>query len=750
MIKNKKENKLKEYISSINLILKKNKPFVIEVLISFLVLLVLIYINAYENSGFSKLAVSDFEIGMVSDRDVIANRNIELIDEKATEIRKTAAKHSVRAVFSKDNSVAEKMIRDYSEFASYILGLKDGANNFTAFKFMVMERYPVLLSEHDLENIYNSKDFNEISSLALTMLKQLFDIGIIELPLSGFEDLNDSEISLLITQNQSKSYKSVLLTDLVLLYNISGQIKTFLSEVKKSNFETDVLSLIAPFTQPNILFDSDETEKRTEEALKKVLPVKINIEKNQKIIKRGFIISEDAYTRLKAYVGEGRYIDFRQIAAAVIFLILSLVVSLFLFSKKIIGENLELKFNLLILISFDIVYILILFLSRLSVFSYPLDIVPILPVTFLTMLIAALVSRKISVFTVFIFALAVFGATGFKIQPTLFAVFSGLAGAGLINIKGRRMDLIKTASGLILVQPLISLCLFLVFEGAASDKPILLLGTAANGFISGILVLGFLPILETLMNVPTSFRLMELSDLNSPIMKKMLITVAGTYNHSMMVASLAESACREIGANSILARVGAYYHDIGKMEQGEYFVENQTNYNKHLDINPRLSATVIRSHVKIGIEKAKQMRLPQAVIDIIAEHHGNSCIYYFYAKAKEADPNVDIEDFSYPGIPPRSKESAVVMLADIVEAACRTLEKPSVPRLEKFIDELVSGKIKAGQLDNSELTFREVRIIKAAFVKILAGYYHSRIEYPNQKNVDDDEAPKSQKENNNV
>lgn len=227
----------------------------------------------------------------------------------------------------------------------------------------------------------------------------------------------------------------------------------------------------------------------------------------------------------------------------------------------------------------------------------------------------------------------------------------------------------------------------------------------------------------------------------------MLITVAGTYNHSMMVASLAESACREIGANSILARVGAYYHDIGKMEQGEYFVENQTNYNKHMDINPRLSATVIRSHVKIGIEKAKQLRLPQPVIDIISEHHGNSCISYFYAKAKELDPNVDIEDFCYPGIPPRSKESAVVMLADIVEAACRTLEKPSVPRLEKFIDELVSGKIKSGQLDNSELTFREVRIIKAAFVKILAGYYHSRIEYPNQKNVDDDEGTKPQNKN---
>jgi len=747
MTKNKKDSKFKEKISSLGLILKRNKAFVIAVAASFLVLAAMIFFNAYENSGLSNLTISDFEVGMVADRDIISNRSIEAVDEKATEIRKLAAKHSVKAVFYKDNSVSEQMIREYSEFAGYVIGLKDTSKSFTAFKFMFMEKYPVLISEYVLERIYKSKNFDEVSSLALTVLKQLFDVGIIELPLTGIEDLSDTEINLGINVNQKLSYTNVFLADIVLPERLQEQVKTFLSDVKQAGFEIDVFNIIQPFAKPNILFDTEETEKRVDEALKKVVPVKINIEKNQKIIRRGFIISEDAYTRLKVYASDGIHIDFSRIAAALVFLSLSLITSLFLFSQKIIGQDLDFKFNLLILISFDLIYILVLFISRLSIFSYPLDIVPILPVTFLTMLITALISRKISVFSVFVFSLAVFGATGFKIQPALFAILSGLAGAGMVNIKGRRMDLIQTASTLILVQPIISLCMFLIFPGSAGDKSILLLGSAANGFISGILVLGFLPILETLMNVPTNFRLMELSDLNSPIMKKMLISVAGTYNHSMMVASLAESACREIGANSILARVGAYYHDIGKMEQGEYFVENQTNHNKHMDINPRLSATVIRSHVKLGIEKAKQLRLPEAVIDIIAEHHGNSCIYYFYSKAKELDPNVDIEDFCYPGIPPRSKESAVVMLADIVEAACRTLEKPSVPRLEKFIDELVSGKIETGQLDNSELTFREVRMIKAAFVKILAGYYHSRIEYPNQKNVDDDEDGKTQNKN---
>ena len=175
---------------------------------------------------------------------------------------------------------------------------------------------------------------------------------------------------------------------------------------------------------------------------------------------------------------------------------------------------------------------------------------------------------------------------------------------------------------------------------------------------------------------------MEFSDLNSPIMKKMLLSASGTYNHSIMVATLAESACREIGADPLLARVGANYHDIGKMDQSEYFVENQSGHNRHVDINPRLSATVIRSHVKQGVEKARQLRLPREVIDIISEHHGNSLISYFYNEAAKTSPDVDPEDFTYPGIPPKTRESAVVMLADVVEAACRTLDKPSVPRLE--------------------------------------------------------------------
>ena len=262
---------------------------------------------------------------------------------------------------------------------------------------------------------------------------------------------------------------------------------------------------------------------------------------------------------------------------------------------------------------------------------------------------------------------------------------------------------------------------------------------AVNGFICGILALGFITPLEQILNTASVFRLMDLSDLNNPTMRGLLLTASGTYNHAMMVATLAENACNEIGANALVARVGAYYHDIGKMDQSEYFVENQTGQNKHDDINPSLSVSVIRSHVKKGVEKAHQLHLPQVIIDIIAEHHGNSVIAYFYNEAKKQNPDANEEDFAYNGVPPTTKESAVVMLADTVEAACRTLEKPSVSRLDKFIQSLIASKLEHHQLDNCNLTFSDLTKIRESFVTILAGYYHSRIEYPDQKDPDDPE-----------
>ena len=356
------------------------------------------------------------------------------------------------------------------------------------------------------------------------------------------------------------------------------------------------------------------------------------------------------------------------------------------------------------------------------------------------MLATILINRFTGVVLSVMLALAVFPACAFKPMPMVFVLVSCLFCTKLVFKMEKRLDFIRVSLLLGLLQVALLLLLSLVFPENGYQLLPCLAGVLFSGFISGILALGFLTPLESILNTVTAFRLMDLSDLNSPIMKHMLLTAPGTYSHSMMVATLAESACREIQANPLLARVGAYYHDLGKLEQPEYFVENQTDYNKHNDINPSLSVSVIRRHVKKGVEKANQLHLPQEVIDIIAEHHGNGVISYFYNKAKEADDSVSPDDYSYMGTPPTSKEAAVVMLADTVEAACRTLENPSVTRLEKFIHQLVMQKYEDRQLDKSNLTFAELDKIQAIFVNILAGYYHSRIEYPNQKDPDSPEA----------
>jgi hypothetical protein len=251
--------------------------------------------------------------------------------------------------------------------------------------------------------------------------------------------------------------------------------------------------------------------------------------------------------------------------------------------------------------------------------------------------------------------------------------------------------------------------------------------------------MGVIPFFEIILNVPTNFRLLELADLNTPIMKKIQIEAPGTYYHSINVANMAESAARSVRANPLLARVAALYHDIGKIPNAEYFVENNQGVSKHEAIKPSLSNTILKSHVKIGIEMANGMKLPNEVVRIIAQHHGTSLIKFFYHQAlkKKTDGDeVDKKEFHYQGPKPQTLEAAIVMLADAVEAASRTLRNPSAKRIEDFVNEIVEGKFREGQLNESPLTLRGLLKISIAFRRHLTGVFHTRIEYPQEKEIE--------------
>ena len=463
----------------------------------------------------------------------------------------------------------------------------------------------------------------------------------------------------------------------------------------------------------------------------------VAIEKGEKVIRKGFPITEEEYFKLQKMSDSPVYVDYRAFCDKILYLILVSVLWIVLFNPVLLRRKVEVKEVILECVLFILVFFATSFGMKNAIFQNPFTLPVMIPSVFSAFLVAILFGQTSALFFGALLALGVLGASSFQIVPTLYTLAVCVSSARIVMKIERRIDMVF-ASIMQAVLSIVFIVFFKVmFNSDFNDAVFIFPGLAFNSFLSGILVLGFLTPLESIMNTASVFRLMDLSDQNTPVLRKLLLTASGTHQHCMMVAQLAENACKEIGANALLARVGAYYHDIGKMEHPEYFTENNIDTaNKHTDLNPSLSVSVIKSHIKIGVEKAHQLRLPKPIIDIIAEHHGNSVITYFYNKAKEKDESVSPEDYSYPGTPPASKESAVVMLADVCEAACKSLEKPTAQRLEKFIQELINSKIESGQLDNSALTFGELTKIRDTFVRILAAYYHGRIKYQNQRDPD--------------
>ncbi len=274
-----------------------------------------------------------------------------------------------------------------------------------------------------------------------------------------------------------------------------------------------------------------------------------------------------------------------------------------------------------------------------------------------------------------------------------------------------------------------------LLSGATGSLSVQLVCGLVNGLFVAILSLGLLPVFEYLFEVATDFRLVELCNLNHPLLKELILKAPGTYHHSVVVGTLAEAAAEAIGANPLLCRVGAYYHDVGKMTKPLYFVENQTNArDRHGKLRPSLSSLVIVSHVKAGIELARAHGLPPAVVEMIPQHHGTRLVTFFYDKAKKAQDRdlgeVEEENFRYPGPKPQTKESAILMLADAVEASSRTLTVRTPGRFQALVAKIVTAIFSDGQLNECDLTFRELRLIEESFVRVLCGVYHPRVDYP--------------------
>jgi putative nucleotidyltransferase with HDIG domain len=349
------------------------------------------------------------------------------------------------------------------------------------------------------------------------------------------------------------------------------------------------------------------------------------------------------------------------------------------------------------------------------------------------MFVAVLVDRQVAILVTALLSVVLGTVLSNELRYACGALITGLVAIYCVaDIKGRQ-DLLRTL-GWISVTGVLLVWVYGTIAGDSVSE--MVAGTFWAGvllpFVATTLFFFGTIALERPFERVTHLSLLELADTNSPLLRRLLMEAPGTYTHSLAVGHLAEGAAAAIGADTLVARVASYYHDIGKLRRPHFFIENQHVENVHDGINPTLSTIVITSHVRDGIEIGKEYRLPKVVLDIIAQHHGTSLVQYFYNQfTDEFDPSTPVEQqFRYPGPKPQTKEAAIVMLADSVEAASRTLDKPSVAKIETLVNRVVADKLRDGQLDESELTFREVSKITMTFARSLVGTMHARIEYP--------------------
>jgi putative nucleotidyltransferase with HDIG domain len=679
--------------------------------------------------------LEDFEVGKVADQDVTAEQAVTYEDEEATRLRREAEERQVPAVFHFSGKASEEIRNNWKRFAALAEAYSESGSSPEDFRQSIQEDFPGVFNAETLDLLYQNPNLKEILDQAGLVLDGVLDKGVFSLAQTSLDNLNP-DVAELIRRQDSRIERERVPFAVIITRDKAGE--AIERQIAAGSYSPDLVQagqrLLLPFISENVFYSPEETVQRLLETRAKTEPVIKYIERGKRVIKKGFIITEEKMMELRALNFSLSGSNIRNILAQFLLLLLVFILLAYYCGKGILGRRLT-NPEAYLVSALSALYLAGTALARnISFGSDAIVSSLVLPTALVVMLPSILISPRLALLLGLTLPLGAFLTGSFDASAYTFALVSGVVASFALQGAEKRMDLVRAGLIIAAANCAAMIAILLGQRAPGGIYPGILFWAAFNGIGSGMLVLGFLPPLEHALNAATAFRLIELSDLNTPILRRLFTAAPGTYSHSIMVANLAEAACQDIGANALLARVGAYYHDLGKMENPGYFVENQTDHNKHDDMSPRLSATVIRSHVKLGLEKARQLALPQAVIDIIGEHHGNSVITWFYNKALKQEgsdgKSVNMEDFTYPGNPPRSRESAVVMLADMTEAAVRTLDKPTVTRLEKFIQELINAKVEHGQLARSELTFKDLETIKNAFVRVLVGYYHSRIEYP--------------------
>jgi len=708
-------------------------------LYSFLAIIGFVLVSSVTLYLGSAPSLSKIEEGDISLRTIYAPYDFTYptgIDREKTEGARREFELEIALVYDIDASRQDTAFSRLDNFFDKVKNVSGVQGTSNKEKTEILkEAIDFELAEKDLLKLAKLKNSHRIRKVAKDALENVFLLGI-----AGKEDkaalLEGKEEKITLRNPRFHIERETDTKDLV-DEKEAGKIVRGSLEIMmpRDRAMRDLLySLLEKELVKNTAFNSEETQARRRKAREEIPDIykRDAIKKNEVIIERGKKITKDdiakltQITRIHSVVNRTSYIS-----GLIILLVgLVLVTSAYLkfFERKLVQTP---KHTLLIGINafFAILVSIIIMQSQVSIYVIPMASIGMILVLLLNANVAFIVSSVLSIYVGFI--------AGGKLDLT-FMLFVSSAVAIYVVRGARRRSQIFFAGFAVSAVNFFSIIGIGLLNNTAKEA---ILGEGfygvASGIIASFITIGLLPVFEYTFRLITNITLLELSDLSNPLLKELTIKAPGTYHHSILVGNLAEEACNGIGANSLLARVGSYYHDIGKMEKASYFVENEAGtLSKHDRLRPSMSALIITNHAKDGAELAKKHKLNSAIIDFISQHHGTGLIYYFYQRALEkikSEDELKEEEFRYPGPKPQTKETAVVLLADSVEASSRMLSDPTPARIRNLVEKIMNNKFIDGQLDECDLSLKDLHKISESFVRVLMGVFHTRLEYPEVK-----------------
>lgn len=641
-------------------------------------------------------------VGNVAQRDVLAPERITYVSQIQTEAARARAEAAVAEVYDPpDTRVARQQVARARQIFDYFDSVR--ADNYASLD----EKRELIAAVNDLTLT------NSIIDSMLTASSEIWTVIKAEMI-----TVLDQAMRAEIRPNQSAAARRRL--PMLLDLDVSDQAAAV------------VIAIVEDLIQPNTFVNEQRTAEERQLAREGVQPVVVTYEKNQRILRAGDLVRPADVEALEELGLQQPVFNLSAVVGDVTFItLIGLVIGLYLlrFRPRVLGQPRHMWLLLLLLLLF-------VGMIRLMVPGHTL-LPYVFPMAALSIMLAALIEVQLSILVTILMGLVIGYVAGGSLEFTIYAVVGGLVGIFSLGPVERVNRLLWSSVYVALTNVAIVLIFRLPGGELDSIGLLQLIGAgAANGaFSASLTLIGFF-LVGNFLGIITSLQLLDLARPTQPLLRQLLLRAPGTYHHSLMVSNLAEQAAEQIGADALLTRVGAYYHDVGKIMRPYFFVENQMNgINVQDRLDPRTSAQIIISHVKDGLDLAKKYRLPRDVRAFISEHQSRGLIKYFYHQALEQadDPSqVDEADFRYPGPRPQSKETAIVMLADSCEAAVRAAHPNSVEEIDKIARRIINDKLANGDLDECDLTTHDLDQIRSAFVKILQGVFHPRIKYPEE------------------